>query len=275
MDTPQAESKHIVEVLIEERAQRLMARPRLWKRLKPTLYKLLGYSRAVEMADSVAPMTGRQAFDYVSDQVHIKTRAEGLEHIPRDGVLMIIGNHPTGLADGLFVHNVLNDIRPNYTFLANADALRVVPKSDDLIIPVEWVEEKRTKAKTKQTLLEMKAAIADQRCMVIFPSGRLAELRWNGLRDKGWMSTAVSFAKKYNIPIVPLHIKARNSAMFYIFDKLNGELKDITLFHEMLNKGNQTARLRFGPVVDPKTLKGSGDEATAQMRVIVEALGRG
>ena len=275
MDTPPADPKHIVEVLIEERAQRLMARPRLWQALKPALYKMLGYSNAVEMANIVAPMTGRQAFDYVSNQIDIKTRAQGLQHIPRDGVLMIIGNHPTGLADGLFVHSVLNDIRPNYTFLANADALRVVPKSDDLIIPVEWVAEKRTKAKTKQTLLEMKSAIADQRCMVIFPSGRLAVLKWNGLHDKGWMSTAVSFAKKYDIPIVPLHIKARNSALFYIFDRMNGELKDITLFHEMLNKGKQTACLRFGPVVDPQTLKGSGDEATAQMRVIVEALGRG
>lgn len=275
METSATKSQHIVEVLIEERAQRLMEKPRLWKLLKPALYKILGYDKAVAMANIVAPMTGRQAFDYVSGQVKIKTRAEGLDHIPRGGVLMIIGNHPTGLADGLFVHSALNDIRPNYTFLANADALRVVPKSDDLIIPVEWVEEKRTKAKTKQTLLEMKAAIADQRCMVIFPSGRLAVLKWNGLHDKGWMSTAVSFAKKYDIPIVPLHIKARNSALFYIFDWLNGELKDITLFHEMLNKGKQTARLRFGPVVDPKTLKGSSDEATAQMRVIVETLGRG
>ncbi len=275
METAATKSQHIVEVLIEERAQRLMEKPRLWRLLKPALYKILGYDKAVAMANIVAPMTGRQAFDYVSGQVKIKTRAEGLDHIPRGGALMIIGNHPTGLADGLFVHNVLNDIRPNYTFLANADALRVVPKSDDLIIPVEWVEEKRTKAKTKQTLLEMKAAIADHRCMVIFPSGRLAVLKWNGLHDKGWMSTAVSFAKKYDIPIVPLHIKARNSALFYIFDWLNGELKDITLFHEMLNKGNQTARLRFGQVVDPKTLKGSSDEATAQMRSIVEELGRG
>lgn len=226
------------------------------------------------MADAVADMTGREAFDYVSDIIGIRTRAEGIGNIPRDGVLMIIGNHPTGLADGLFVHDALQDIRPEYTFLANADALRVVPGADDLIIPVEWVEKKRTKAKTKQTLLEMKAAIADKRTMVIFPSGALATLSLSGLNDKPWMNTAVSFAKKYGIPIVPLHIKAKNSTLFYIFSQLHSELKDITLFHEMLNKGGQTARLRFGPIINPQTLKGSSDDATAQMRKIVEALGR-
>ncbi|WP_156812034.1 GNAT family N-acetyltransferase [Robiginitomaculum antarcticum] len=251
-----------------------MQRPRLWSALRPALYRLLGYKRAVAMADAIADMTGRQAFDYVSGVVGIQTRAEGTENIPRSGGLMIIGNHPTGLADGLFVHNVLQSIRPEYMFLANADALRVVPKAGDLIIPVEWVADKRTKAKTKQTLLEMKAAVADKRTMVIFPSGRLAVLGVRGLQDQEWMNTAVSFAKKYNIPVVPLHIKAKNSLLFYMFSWLHRELKDITLFHEMLNKGRQRPRLRFGPVIDPHSLRGNNDNSTAQMRAIVEKLGR-
>jgi len=72
---------------------------------------------------------------------------------------IIISNHPTGLADGMAVFQAIRDKRPDHLYLANADALRVMPKGDDIIIPVEWVAEKRTLAKTKQTLLETKAAL--------------------------------------------------------------------------------------------------------------------
>ena len=50
-------------------------------------------------------------------------------------------------------------------------------------------------------------------------------------------------ARKFNLPVVPLHIRARNSALFYLFDRIHPTLRDITLFHEVLNKARQPYRL--------------------------------
>ena len=47
---------HIVDVLIEERAQMLSRRPLVWRSLKTLIYPLLGYERAIEMADTIRDM---------------------------------------------------------------------------------------------------------------------------------------------------------------------------------------------------------------------------
>jgi len=164
------------------------------------------------------------------------------------GGCIIIANHPTGLADGLAVFEAIRERRPDHLFLANADALRVIPKCEDIIIPVEWVKSKRTHSKARNTLLAVKLALQDERCVVIFPSGALATLGWRGLKD------------------------ARNSGLYYLFEKLNAELRDITLFHELLNKKEKVFRMTFGNVIPPDKVSKNAEEATAEIRKIIEQL---
>lgn len=260
---------HIIEELIAERAAGLRAKPRLWKFLKPRLYKVLGYTHAVEMADDIGTLSGRDAFENMAKRMALTLNIAGYENIPTSGPCIIISNHPTGLADGIFVYEALKHVRPDQIFMANADALRVVPKAEDIIIPVEWVKEKRSPTKTRETLRALKSAFSQDKAVVIFPSGSLAKLSLHGLIDREWNPTAVSMAKKHNIPIIPLRIKSRNSLLYYLVSILSSELRDITLFHELLNKKGQSPNLIFGTPIDPKNL-GKGDTAT--VRKIVEKL---
>jgi len=265
-------SVHIVEELIAERAPRLVAKPQLFKAIRPILYRLLAYDAAVFVADTVRPLTGREAFSRVAEHINPRTAVTGLRRLPKTGRCVVIANHPTGLADGLAVFQAIRERRPNHLFLANADALRVIPKGEDIIIPVEWVKAKRNHSKTRGTLLAVKAALEEERCVVIFPSGALAQLSWRGLVDRPWQSSAAMLARKYNAPVIPLKIKARNSMLYYLFEKLSAELRDITLFHELLNKKGQLFRMTFGEPIAPETISKNADEATADIRRIVESL---
>jgi len=188
---------HIVEELIAERATNLISRRRLFAAVRPLLYRLLAYDAAVFMADAVKDKSGHESFQLISDRLSPRLGIKGLNNVPETGRCIVISNHPTGLADGLAVYQGLRDRRPDLMFLANADALRVMPKCRDLIIPVEWVKTKRSMAKTRQTLLDMRAAMNEERCLVIFPSGALAKMTWHGLEDKPWESSAAMVAKKY------------------------------------------------------------------------------
>lgn len=263
---------HIVDELITERAERLISKRWLWKWVRSPIYKMLRYKKAVAMADAVASLSGRDAFALVSAQLSLNPIVSGLENVPTSGAVIIIANHPTGLADGAFVFDTLRHIRPNHIFMANADALRVIQRAEDIIIPVEWVVEKRTKRKTRDTLAALKTAFEEGKAVVIFPSGVLAELTIRGLEDKKWNSTAISMAKKHNIPILPLKIEARNSLLYYVFALLNNELRDITLFHELLNKKNSRPKLIFGNVIDPAILPRKTEDATSVVRKVVESL---
>lgn len=257
---------HIVEQLIHERAPKLVSRPRVFRAVRPILYRMLAYDAAVFLADAIRPMTGHEAFRMVTRHISPRTAVEGLHHLPREGACIIIANHPTGLADGMAVFQAIRDRRRDHVFLANADALRVIPNGEDIIIPVEWVQEKRNHAKTRETLVQLRTAIEAEKCIVIFPSGRLARMSWHGLVDQPWESSAAMVARKYGVPIIPLHIKARNSALYYLFHRISDELRDITLFHELLNKKHRLFDLTFGQPIDPATLPGNADEATKFLR---------
>jgi putative hemolysin len=244
---------HIVDELIAERAPRLTGSI-AWPLLKPALYAVLGYGKARAMADAVTDMDGRAAFDHVSALLDLKIEATGLDRIPTTGPVILISNHPTGIADGFALYDVVRPIRPDIIFYANADALRVAPRLGDTIIPVEWVEAKRTREKMKLTLGGTRAALEGGRALAIFPAGRLARVEKGVLVDPAWAPTPLSLARKYDAPIVPIHMTGPNSALFHLFDKISLELRDITLFHEMLNKAGGRFTMTVGPVIAPADL---------------------
>lgn len=265
-----ATAKHIVDVLIEERAPKLSGGP-LWPVVRPPLFTILNYAKAVRMADMIAPMGGAEALESISKLLSVKLDITGLERVPRQGSFLVLANHPTGITDGVALYDALKGPRPDVMFYANSDAQRVCPRFDDVLIPVEWVLAKRTRERTRVTLKMTDEAFAQNRPLAIFPAGRLARIRDDGnLTDPEWMPTAVSLARKYELPILPVHMSGPYSFWFHTFSKVSAELRDITLFHELLNKQGKTYRLTFGPLIPPDHAVGDATSITRRIKHYVE-----
>lgn len=261
---------HIVDVLIAERAPKLAASA-AWPAARPLLYALLGYRQARRMADAIAPLPGRAALDYVSDLLRLKVEARGLERTPAEGRLIVVCNHPTGIADGIAVYDALGRIRSDLCFYANADAHRVSPRFDEVLIPVEWVEAKRSRQSARLTLEATHAAMEAERCLVVFPSGRLARRQADGrLADPPWAPTALAVARRRHAPVLPIHVAGPWSTLFHLFHGWSQELRDITLFHELLNKQGGRFTLTVGPPIPPQALAGDAAELTARLKAYVE-----
>ncbi len=261
---------HIVDVLIAERAPKLAASP-AWPLLRPLLYSFLDYDKARRMADAIAGLPGRAALEHVSELLSVKVTAAGLETLPRKGRLILVCNHPTGIADGVAVYDALRAIRPDICFYANSDAHRVSPRFGEVLIPVEWVEAKRTRERTRETLLLTREALEAERCLVIFPAGRLARRQADGsLADPLWAPSAVSLARKYDAPILPVHVTGPWSGMFHFFNRFSAELRDVTLFHELLNKQGQPFSLTLGAPISPAALEGEPADVALALKNFVE-----
>ena len=261
--------EHIVDVLIAERAPRLASSP-AWPILRPALYAFLDYGKARRMADAIAPLSGQAALDFVSRLLEVKVTVQGLARIPTAGRFVAVCNHPTGIADGIAVFDALKGIRPDTVFYANSDASRVAAGFDEVLIPVEWVEEKRTRSRTRVTLVRTREAMESGRGLMIFPSGRLSRRRGGVLTDPPWAGSAFSVARKYDAPIVPMHLTGPWSTLFHFFDRFSGELRDITLFHELLNKRGKTFTLTIGRPVMPGAIASDPVIAAETMKRFVE-----
>lgn len=268
--TDSAAPEHIVDVLIRERAPGL-SRSWAWPIVRPALYKLLDYRQARAMAEAVAPMSGQQAFDHVSDLLRLRVETAGDANVPREGRLVVVINHPTGLADGVAVYDGLKRLRPDLTFFANADALRVNPRLGEVIIPVEWVEAKRTREKTRLTLERAHQALEAERPLVISPAGRIARHAEAGFWiDPPWQASAASLARRHKAPILPVHIEGPPSTLFRWFGRVSPELRDITLFHELLNKTGGRFRLTFGRPIPPDEIGADPAAFTERLKRYVE-----
>lgn len=265
--------REIVDQLIEERAPWLRQDGPKVRAVRAILYRILLYDRSVRIAETLKPMPGRDILGSLADMIAHHVEVAGIENLPAGGPCIVVSNHPTGIADGIVLYGALSQARPDLFIFANADALRILPQLEEVIAPVEWRPEKRTHKQNRETLAYAHAAFEDGRMAVIFPSGRLAKRHWWSLHERPWMASAAMLARKYGLPVIPLHITARNSALFYLFDRIHPTLRDITLFHEVLNKRHQPYRISVGAPISAAELPLGSIEATEVLRARTLELG--
>jgi putative hemolysin len=265
--------KDRIDPLIAERAPWLFA-GHLWSSPSRRLLNwMLGYDRTLALGNSFRDLPVDQIMARLGDMLAKDVEVSGLSNIPRHGAALIVANHPTGIADGIILNTALSAVRKDAYFFANSDILRVLPQFEGMIAPVEWRLEKRSHAKTRETMAYTRKAVEQGRLGVIFPAGRLAKRRGLKLHEREWMASAAMIARKFGLDVIPVNVRARNSALFYLFDLIHPTLRDITLFHETLNKARQPYRISIGEPISAASLPAKSEDGIAMLRRATLALG--
>lgn len=252
---PVSRPPHIVDLLIEERGQRIV-KSRMWPVVRPLLHRALNYREAIRLTDDLAPLSGSGSLDLVSRLLELDLEVSGAERIPASGPFLMAANHPTGLADAIAVYDAVGPRRSDIAFFANRDAVRVNRRFADVVIPVEWRDDLKSRTKSRETLVGTNRAVGDGRAIVLFPSGRIAYWADGRLNERSWQTSIVSLARRYELPVLPVHVGARNSWLFYWFANWNTELRDMTVFHELLNKKRKKFTIHIGRLIEPDQLGG-------------------
>lgn len=265
--------EHRIDPLIAERAPWLYSDRPGTRIARHGLHRLLGYDKTVQIAKTLEDAQPALIMQTMADRLSKMVDASGLGHIPAHGPALIVANHPTGIADGIILNGLIAATRPDAYFFANRDILRVFPQMETMIAPVEWRKELRSHAKTRETMGYVRKATQDGRLGVIFPSGRLAKRRGLRLYERPWMASAAMLARKFDLPVIPVNIQARNSALFYLFDFIHPTLRDITLFHETLNKARQPFKVTVGEPISAASIPQNSEDGIAMLRKATLALG--
>lgn len=265
--------KERFDPLIADRAPWLFRQQASARVARKALTGMLSYGQTIALAEQFRDAPTATIMTRMGALLAMDVEVSGLDKIPRQGPALIVANHPTGIADGIILYHLIAPIRPDLFFYANGDILKVLPQMDDMIVPVEWKPERRSLKKTRATMAMTRAAVENGRLGVIFPSGRLAKRRGLKLHERPWMPSAAMIARKFDLPVIPVNIRARNSVLFYLFDLIHPTLRDITLFHETLNKHRQPFRLTMGDPVSGAGLPMQSDDGIAVLREATLRLG--
>ena len=265
---------HPIDEIIEERCPKLMSNRFLWSVIKPIIFKIFKYRAAKNITDDISNVSGLECFTYLTNLLKFNLDIRNIELVPKNGPIILAGNHPTGLTDGIVMFEVMKDRRPDYTLYANIDMIKLSKGFEDIIIPVDWNDDNKNITKSKEILKRTKETLGEGKCLLIFPSSRLSKRKGLKLFERPWLSTVVKLSKKYNAPIIPFHMNGHNSLFYYFLDIFNEELKNISLFSELVNKEEFKYTITFGHQIDPLNINGDIDKETSRIQNHVEfALG--
>jgi putative hemolysin len=260
----------LVDEMIADRAPSL-ATSRWAPWYRRLIDRMIGYQGLVDLVDQCRRCrSGAELADLIVERTALVATSAGLQRTPVAGGCILIANHPTGIADGVALYGQIRPLRRDVSMLVFHDVLKVNPAAADVFIPVEWRPRLRDTTNLLQTMAGTLRAAAAGRVVVMFPSGRLAF--WNGLRlrERPWRSTFVTLALKYDVPVIPTHIAARNSWAFYALSQISTELRDIPSIREAQNKAGTHYRITFGRPIQPRDLDGDPDVTAVRLQRFVE-----
>ena len=181
-----------------------------------------------------------------------KVSSNEIENIPASGRVVIIANHPLGALDALSLIHLIRKVRPDIKVVAN-DMLAQIEQLKPILVGVNSFEE----SISKSSVQEIHQALEQEEALIIFPSGEVSRARPNGVKDTKWHKGFLKFAKKNRSPILPVYIKAKNSAFFYTLSSLNKSFSALLLPHEMFKQKSGSLDFVIGESIPFKSYENS------------------
>ena len=264
-----------INQLVQERAPWLVNGSFLSKTIYNFLKKFLKFDETIYVGDHIQEMSGAEAFNWLGSEYTSNCEIEGLENIPKDGKCLLVANHPMGAADAVSLYHQIYKVREDVFFFANELFVYLLGSFKDVMAPVVWNKEKEIHSATKITLERLNTFFGDERIGIIFPSGRLSKLTLFGVWDRPWEKTPITLAKKYDFPVIPVYIDAKNSWFFYFASYVNKQLRDVSQLNELLNKKEYTFTIKIGKPIKHTNLSSHNDIAIQQLRYKSESLKKG
>lgn len=222
---------------------------------KPTLSLLRMLVHEQEINQFLACNLDARGFEFI-DRVFeyfdfsYRVNARERKNIPALGRLVIFANHPIGSLDGLAILALVGEVRRDVRIVAN-DMLTKFDALKDLIIPLDNINGGSPRRAYKEVL----AALEREEVIIVFPAGEVSRARPAGVRDTTWRPGFLNFARRAQCPLLPIHIHAKNSFLFYGASMIYKPLGTALLAQEMFNKNSCVINFSVGEAIPPSSLE--------------------
>jgi putative hemolysin len=263
-----------IEQSLVDRLPWLAEYPRLRRPMAGVLGRLAdedGFNRVLEQAGAA------EGFDFVDRVLDVLGTSHhvnlgDLENIPVDGPLLVVANHPLGMQDALAVLQLIGSVRRDVRVLGN-DWLATVPQLGPLLLPVDVFGKGAA-----SRLRGVYRALERGEALIVFPAGEVSRVRPGGVRDGRWSDGFARLSIRSKAPVLPVHISARNSAMFYGLSMLAKPLSTAMLPREAVAPGRRRIGFSIGALISADELgqrsRHSSTQAARLMRRHVYRVGQ-
>jgi putative hemolysin len=228
--------------------------PSYWHKLPSALYtpivrffrSLLSVDRMEEFLNEHPGVRGFNLIDDLFDALELSflVSSREMERIPASGKVVCVSNHPLGGLDGLIILKAIHEVRPDIRIVAN-NILLTLDGLADLFLPIDVFSGSKTRANIRR----IDEAIEHDEAIVFFPAAEVSRMSLRGITDAPWHTGAMRFAQRHKAPILPVHVSAKSSPLFYGVSVISKKASTFLLPHEMLRKNRKPIRLHIGELI--------------------------
>lgn len=217
-----------------------------YKLLTSVCKKLLHETEFVNFAERYPNLRGFDLIEKTLDYFDFSfaTVDKQIERIPVTGRVVIVANHPIGSLDGLALLHLVRKLRSDVKVIANELLMELEPLHD-VLLPVNNM----SGATAKRDLLRIQDFLAGGGALIVFPAGEVSRFTPSGIKDCAWQKGFLKIATRAKAPILPIHIKARNSWTFYTTSFFYKPLATLLLVKEMFKHNEQSIKVSIGKLI--------------------------
>ena len=135
--------------------------------------------------------------------------------------LVIIGNHPFGIGDGIAILTLAEQLGRPFKILINKDLLKV-PEIKPYALPIDFDESREAIAANIESRKEALRLLNEGTTIVVFPSGGVATSRtlFGKAEELPWKTFTAKLIQSAEASVLPVFLKGR-MADYFIFPAIS------------------------------------------------------
>ena len=180
--------------------------------------------------------------------------------IPKYGKLLIVSNHPFGVADGITICSIVTKVRNDVKLLTH-EVLSRTPAISHQILPIDFSKSKNALINNIKTKNLAQRQLENEGVVIIFPNGEISsskKLNQKVIENK-WKNFASKLALKSKAPVLPLYFEGQNSKAFHIANKIGQTFRYSLMMYELRKKMGEEINVHIGSLINNKEIKSIGN----------------
>ncbi len=195
-----------------------------------------------------------------------------LSHIPREGPLILIANHPYGILDGLMMGHILERSRPDFKILANSVFTRASDLRDN-ILPIDFDETKEALAINLTTRRQALDYLGQGGAIGVFPGGTVSTgaKPFSRPMDPSWRVFTARMIAKGDATVLPIYFDGHTSRLFQIASHMHATLRMGLLMKEFRKRVDTPVQVVIGEPIARDKLRPLATDAKGMMDFLRKA----
>jgi putative hemolysin len=151
---------------------------------------------------------------------------EDLQKIPSEGPVLVISNHPFGMADGVLQAMLVGLVRPDCRQIVNK-MLLMFPRLAERYIAVNVFDSAEAKSQNTAPLREALQWLKDGHLLNSFPAGAVSHRTWSNPKsvDPPWNPSIAMLARRSKATVIPMFFHGQNGRLFQWSGLLSAALR--------------------------------------------------